>query len=84
MRTNNTIYQRVRYVDYDNKTALVLNRKNRAYGVMLSDKVISEGIQEKDLAHIKIINGTWIIVDFERHNLELESDKYDAELIGGY
>ena len=74
MRTNNLIMQRVRHVDYANKTALVLNRKGRAYSVNLSDKVIAEGIHAKDLAFIKIINGLWIITDFERHNTHLPSE----------
>lgn len=82
----NLIKQRVRFVDEENKSALVLNRKNRAYSVRLSDKVLFEGIKEKDIAHIRIINNMWIIVDFERP-YSAENDeyaKYDAELIGDY
>ena len=82
----NLIKQRVRFVDKENKSALVLNRKNRAYSVRLSDKVLFEGIKEKDIAHIRIINNMWIIVDFERP-YSAENDeyaKYDAELIGEY
>lgn len=81
---NNIIKQRVRHVDYENKTALVLNRKGKSYSVNLSDRVIAQGIQEKDLAFIRIINGIWIVVDFESHAIELEHDKYDAELMGEY
>lgn len=82
---NNTIMQRVRHVDYENGTALVLNRKNQAYSVRMSDKVMHDGIREKDLAFIKIINGVWIIVDFESHDLKLPSEEYsDAELMGEY
>lgn len=86
MSRPNLIKQRVRYVDYNYKSALVLNRKGKSYSVKLSDKVIHDGIQEKDLAFIKIINGIWIIVDFERP-YSAENDeyaKYDAELIGEY
>ena len=82
----NLIKQRVRFVDKENKSALVLNRENRAYSVRLSDKVLFEGIKEKDIAHIRIINNMWIIVDFERP-YSSENDeyaKYDAELIGEY
>lgn len=82
----NLIKQKVRFVDKENKSALVLNRKNRAYSVRLSDKVLFEGIKEKDIAHIRIINNMWIIVDFERP-YSAENDeyaKYDAELIGEY
>ena len=81
---NNLIKQRVRHVDYGHKSALVLNSKGRAYSVNLSDKVIAEGIKEKDLAFIRIVNGVWIIVDFERHDYHSEYDKYDAELLGEY
>lgn len=82
---NNCIMQRVRHVDYDNGTALVLNRENKAYSVKMSDKVMHDGIKEKDLAFIKIINGVWIIVDFESHDLKLSSEQYsDAELMGEY
>ncbi|MBR0059641.1 MAG: hypothetical protein IJP99_10625 [Methanobrevibacter sp.] len=82
----NTIKQRVRHVDYEHKSALVLNRKGKAYSVNLSDKVIHDGIQAKDIAHIRIINGVWIVVDFERPYYS-ENDEYawaDAELIGDY
>lgn len=82
----NLIKQRVRYVDYKYKSALVLNRKGKAYSVNLSDKVIAEGIQEKDIAFIKIINGIWIVTDFEKP-YSSENDeyaKYDAELLGSY
>lgn len=75
----NLIKQRVRFVDYENKSALVLNRKNQAYSVMLSDFVISLGIREKDLAHIKIINGIWIIVDFERDRVVTPAEDFNAE-----
>lgn len=80
----NLIKQRVRFVDYENKSALVLNRKNQAYSVMLSDFVISLGIREKDLAHIKIINGIWIIVDFERKVITPAEDFNAEELMGDY
>ena len=81
----NLIKQRVRYVDYENKSALVLNRKGKAYSVMLSDFVISLGIREKDLAHIKIINGIWIIVDFERDRVVTPAEDFNAEeLMGDY
>lgn len=80
----NLIKQRVRFVDYENKSALVLNRKNKAYSVMLSDFVISLGIREKDLAHIKIINGIWIIVDFERKVITPAEDFNAEELMGDY
>lgn len=86
MKTENQIVQRVRHVDYKNKTALVLNRKNQAYAVNLSDKVIAKGIKEKDLAFIKIIHGIWIVVDFEKA-YSSENDeyaKYDEQLIGEY
>ena len=82
----NLIKQRVRHVDYEHKSALVLNRKGKAYSVNLSDKVIHDGIQAKDLAFIKIINGLWIVTDFEKP-YSSENDeyaKYDAELIGEY
>lgn len=80
----NLIKQRVRFVDYENKSALVLNRKGKAYSVMLSDFVISLGIREKDLAHIKIINGIWIIVDFERKVITPAEDFNAEELMGDY
>ena len=81
----NLIKQRVRFVDYENKSALVLNRKNQSYSVMLSDFVISLGIREKDLAHIKIINGIWIIVDFERDKVVTPAEDFNAEeLMGDY
>lgn len=82
----NLIKQKVRHVNYGEKTALVLNRKNQAYSVNLSDKVIHDGIKEKDIAFIKIINGIWIVTDFEKP-YSSENDeyaKYDAELLGSY
>jgi hypothetical protein len=86
MNLSNTIKQRVRYVDYKQKSALVLNKKGKSYPVNLSDKVIADGIQEKDLAFIRIINGIWIIVDFERRTIT-PADDFDAEsegLMGEY
>ena len=80
----NLIKQRVRFVDYESKSALVLNKKNRAYPVALSDKVIYEGIKEKDIAHIKIINNVWIIVDFERYTPPKQDDFDIAEFLGEY
>ena len=80
------IMQRVSHVDYEHKTALVLNRKGKAYSVNLSDKVIANGIQAKDLAFIRIINGVWIVVDFERKTISPAED-FDAEaegLMGDY
>ena len=41
----NLIRQRVSHVDYDRHSALVLNRKGKAYSVILSDYPISKGIQ---------------------------------------
>lgn len=84
MRTKNLIMQRVRHVDYGRKTALVLNRKGKAYSVNLSDKVIAEGIQAKDLAFIRIINGLWIIVDFEKHHTHLPSEEYADDFLEEY
>lgn len=78
---NNLIRQRVRHCDYDAKTCLVLNRKGKSYSVNLSDKVIAMGIKEKDIAHIKIINRMWIVVDFERETI-LPSEDFDAEVEG--
>lgn len=83
---NNIIRQRVRHVDYGNKTCLVLNRKGKSYSVALSDRVIAMGIKEKDIAYIRIINGMWIVVDFEKPYSE-ENDEYawaDAQLMGEY
>ena len=83
---NNTIKQRVRHVDYDHKTCLVLNSKGKSYSVNLSDRVIAMGIQEKDIAFIRIINGVWIVVDFERETITPAED-FDAEaegLMGDY
>ena len=77
----NLIKQRVRFVDEENKSALVLNRKNRAYSVRLSDKVLFEGIKENDIAYIKIINGMWIVTDFERRTISPAED-FDAEAEG--
>lgn len=77
----NLIKQRVRHVDYEHKSALVLNRKGKAYSVNLSDKVIHDGIQAKDLAFIKIINGIWIVTDFERRVITPAED-FDAEAEG--
>ena len=82
----NLIKQKVRHVNYGEKTALVLNRKNQAYSVNLSDKVIYDGIKEKDIAFIKIINGIWIVTDFERKTVTPAED-FDAEaenLMGWY
>lgn len=77
----NLIKQKVRFVDKENKSALVLNRKNIAYSVRLSDKVLFEGIKENDIAHIKIINGMWIVTDFERRTISPAED-FDAEAEG--
>ena len=77
----NLIKQKVRFVDKENKSALVLNRKNRAYSVRLSDKVLFEGIKENDIAYIKIINGMWIVTDFERRTISPAED-FDAEAEG--
>ena len=82
----NIIRQRVRHVDYEHRSCLVLNRKGKSYSVNLSDKVMHDGIQEKDIAHIRIINGMWIVVDFEKA-YSSENDEYawaDAELMGDY
>ena len=84
---SNLIKQRVRHVDYDNRTCLVLNRKGKSYSVNLSDKVIANGIQAKDLAFIRIINGVWIVVDFEKNRTISPAEDFDAEaegLMGDY
>lgn len=70
MRKNNLIMQRVRHVNYEHKSALVLNRKGKAYSVNLSDKVIAEGL--------------WIIVDFEKHNTHLPSEEYADDFMEEY
>ena len=83
----NLIRQRVRHVDYKRKSALVLNRKGKAYSVILSDYAISKGIEENDIAHIRILlSGEWVIVDFEKQ-YSSENDeyaKYDEQLTGEY
>lgn len=83
---NDVIKQRVRHIDVEHRTCLVLNRKGKSYSVALSDRVIAMGIQEKDIAYIRIINGIWIVVDFEKA-YSSENDeyaKYDEQLIGEY
>ena len=83
----NLIRQRVSHVDYKRKSALVLNRKGKAYSVILSDKAIAKGIKEDDIAHIRILlDGKWVITDFEKP-YSSENDEYawaDAQLMGEY
>lgn len=79
----NLIKQRVKHCNYNEKTCLVLNRKNQLYSVRLSDKVIYDGIKEKDLAFIRIINGIWIVTDFESKTENvLPAEDFDAEAEG--
>ena len=81
---NDIIKQRVRHVDYEHRTCLVLNRKGKSYSVKLSDRVIANGIQEKDIAFIRIINGVWIVTDFERKTITPAEDFNAEELMGEY
>ena len=75
-----------------NGTATFISKANTEYEILLSDKVISDGIKAKDEAVITILsNGNWIVshienvYDEDEERKEVERQLKEVEdLFGGY
>ena len=66
---------------------MIRSRNGQAINVRLSDKALHYGIDEGDIATIRIIDGEYVVTDFEKPIDSSENDEYswaDEELIGEY
>ena len=65
---------------------MIRSRNGDAINVRLSDKVLYNGIDEGDIATIRIIRGEYIVTDFEKAETDQQGfvDNYDDNFVGEY
>ena len=84
---NKIIRMRMTAVNPTTGNGMIRSRNGQAINVTLSDKVLHYGIDEGDIATIRIIDGDYVVTDFEKPIDSSENDEYswaDEELIGEY
>lgn len=72
-------------VNLQNGNGMIRSRNGSAIPVRLSDNALFKGIDEGDIAIIRIINDEYIVTDFERPQKEvIEETNYDEPWLEGY
>lgn len=77
---NKIIRMKMTSVNTTTGNGMIRSRNGSAISVRLSDKVLHYGIDEGDIATIRIIDDEYVVTDFEKPEQEEEpTDDYNVE-----